>query len=62
VFGAKGDKVDVDLMTAPHHGSTNNMDVKVELPINATNIIVCSGDGGIKYSTPWQTGPQSRIS
>jgi hypothetical protein len=56
VFGAKGDKVDVDLMTVPHHGSTNNMDVDGNYPVNATNIIVCSGDGGIKYSTTMADG------
>jgi hypothetical protein len=56
VFGAKGSKVDVDLMTVPHHGSTNNMDVNGNYPVNATNIIVCSGDGGIKYSTTMADG------
>jgi hypothetical protein len=56
VFGAKGSKVDVDLMTVPHHGSTNNMDVDGNYPVNATNIIVCSGDGGIKYSTTMADG------
>jgi hypothetical protein len=49
VFGTKGDKVDVDFMTVPHHGSTSSMDIKWNYPIRATNIIVCSGDGGIKY-------------
>jgi hypothetical protein len=49
VFGTKGDKVDVDFMTVPHHGSTHSMDIKWNYPIRATNIIVCSGDGGIKY-------------
>jgi hypothetical protein len=56
VFGAKGSKGNVDLMTVPHRGSTNNMGVKWNYPVNATNIIVCSGDGGIKYSTTMADG------
>jgi hypothetical protein len=62
VFGAKGSKVDVDLMTVRHHGSTNNMGVKWNYPVNATNIIVCRGDGGIKYSTTMVDGTAARIS
>jgi hypothetical protein len=56
VFGAKGSKVDVNLMTVPHHGSTNNMDVNGNYPVNATNIIVCSGDGGINLLPRWHAG------